>query len=200
MSTVSLNHRASVDEGEIEIEDNLFRDPLINPKSPETRRKRALSFDASFDAKMMTSIDFDNQFDYWYPSWETWEFRRTLSYWVAIMFVEGSALFVIGAAFSMADISKSSHSAAVALVTTPYLVGGICFTLGSYAGFLQVINVHNKETKMSKSDWCFKGSKHWKAMRVHLSWEPLVGYFSYMIGALLFNVNTGLGYSELNPF
>jgi hypothetical protein len=37
-------------------------------------------------------------------------------------------------------------------------------------------------------------------MRVHLSWEPLVGYFSYMIGALLFNVNTGLGYSELNPF
>jgi hypothetical protein len=64
------------------------------------------------------------------------------------MFVEGSALFVLGAAFSMADISKSSHSAYTALVSTPYLVGGICFTLGSYAGFLQVINVHNKETKM----------------------------------------------------
>jgi hypothetical protein len=52
------------------------------------------------------------------------------------MFVEGSALFVLGAAFSMADISKTSHSAYTALVSTPYLVGGICFTLGSYAGFL----------------------------------------------------------------
>ena len=38
-------------------------------------------------------------FAYWYPSWETWKFRRTLSYWIAIMYLEGSLLFIVGAAF-----------------------------------------------------------------------------------------------------
>lgn len=38
-------------------------------------------------------------------------------------------------------------------------------------------------------------------MRKYLGWEPVVGYISYMIGALLFNVNTILGYdSKLLPW
>ena len=31
-------------------------------------------------------------------------------------------------------------------------------------------------------------------MRKFLGWEPLVGYFCFMIGALLFNVNCVFGY------
>lgn len=95
-----------------------------------------------------TNIDnkTDNeQFDFWYPSWETWKFRRTLSYWIAVMFLEGSMLFVIGAAFSMAKITKNNERYEKALVVTPYFIGGLCFTVGAYAGVLEVINIHNKD-------------------------------------------------------
>jgi hypothetical protein len=37
-------------------------------------------------------------------------------------------------------------------------------------------------------------------MRTVLGWEPLIGYFAYIIGAILFNVNTGLGFNSLNEF
>jgi hypothetical protein len=87
------------------------------------------------DRKAREMVD-DRQFEYWYPSWETWEFRRTLSYWVAMMFVEGSLLFIIGAACSMAEISQTREENERVLVACPYLVGGICFTIGAYAGTL----------------------------------------------------------------
>jgi tetrahydromethanopterin S-methyltransferase subunit D len=35
-------------------------------------------------------------------------------------------------------------------------------------------------------------------MREILGWEPLVGYFSYMIGAILFNINGSIAYAELS--
>ena len=78
----------------------------------------------------------DREFDHWYPNWETWQFRRTLSYWVSILFVEGSVLFILGAAFAMTELAKESSANMQALVSTPYFVGGICFTLGAYAGML----------------------------------------------------------------
>jgi hypothetical protein len=100
----------------------------------------------------------------------------------------------------MSEFCRNDSANYHAVVTTPYLVGGICYTLGSYAGVLQVLNVHNKDEEFFKQDWCFKGAKHWRSMRKFLSWEPLVGYFAYIIGAILFNVNTGLGFNKLNEF
>jgi hypothetical protein len=95
-------------------------------------KSRSLSDDDKLNRESIDNRDFE----YWYPSWETWQFRRTLSYWVAVLFIEGSALFVIGAACSMSEVSKLSSAHSKALVSCPYLVGGICFTLGAYAGFL----------------------------------------------------------------
>ena len=36
-------------------------------------------------------------------------------------------------------------------------------------------------------------------MRKYLSWEPLVGYFSYVIGAVFFNWNTAMAFAVLTP-
>ena len=100
------------------------------------RKQRAGSLDCSYDDRFNAKTDQDRKFDYWYPSWETWEFRKTLSYWVAILFIEGSVLFVLGASFAMSELSKIDHNVYNALVATPYLVGGIAFTVGAYAGTL----------------------------------------------------------------
>jgi hypothetical protein len=31
----------------------------------------------------------NDNFDYWYPNLDTWSFRRSLSYWISVMFLEG---------------------------------------------------------------------------------------------------------------
>lgn len=42
-----------------------------------------------------------------------------------------------------------------ALVLTPYWVGSLCFTFGSYAGVLEVLNIANKEENLNS--YCFTG-------------------------------------------
>jgi hypothetical protein len=57
MTRPSINGKDSVVEGEIE--EDLFNAPLIHPGSPKGK-KRALSFDASFEnPKANASVDFD---------------------------------------------------------------------------------------------------------------------------------------------
>jgi len=134
------------------------------------------------------SESFD--FAYWYPSWDIWNFRRTLSYWIAMLYLEGSTLFIVGAYFSMTDWAKEQKME-YALVAAPYFMGGIAFTLGSYAGILNVVNIPNKNS--GAISWCFTGKEQWKNIRKYLGWEPLAGYICYMFGALFFNVNTTYG-------
>jgi hypothetical protein len=170
-------------------------------------------------------------FAYWYPSWQTWKFRRTLSYWISMMcgahvdpppragssllalrwfwsravnsvlvsragarcdevrrsphaprYLEGSINFIVGAAFSMSSLSETPVFEK-ALVAGPYFVGGIAFTLGSYAGILEVINVPNKDND-GVTSYCFTGRAQWRRIREFLSWEPMLGYLAYFVGAM----------------
>ena len=82
-------------------------------------------------------------------------------------------LFVVGGIYDLSDVAKMSKANSNALVTTSYFAGGLCFTLGAYAGILEVINVPNKEDG-KVHDWCFCGRAQWRKMRHFLGWEPLV--------------------------
>ena len=74
------------------------------------------------------------------------------------MYLEGAILFVIGGAMAMTKAnSHVKELRSRQLVDAPYLLGGVCFTLGSYAGILEVVNVPNKDSK--KIDYCFYGRK-----------------------------------------
>ena len=42
---------------------------------------------------------------------------------------------------------------------TPYLVGGIAFSIGAYSGVLTVVNVPNKDSQ--KMDWFIYSRAHW---------------------------------------
>lgn len=141
-----------------------------------------------------TREELDNDFDHWYPDWETWKFRRTLSYWISVLYTEGSILFTVGAGFSLfrkmdesGKLIGYSHPFGLVAVDGPYLVGGVCFTIGSYMGVLELINVPNREGRM---DYFFWGPKHWQKLKEHLHWESLASYMCYLTGALFFNVMT----------
>ena len=80
----------------------------------------------------------------------------------------------------MSELSERTEADEMALVATPYLLGGVAFSLGAYCGVLTVINVPNKDT--DKVDWFIYSSKHWAELRRYLGWEALVGYLSYVLG------------------
>jgi len=181
INQVSVN----ADEVENEVEDD----------ADEEFKKKLYKTLEEFKANEEDATD-DEKFDFWYPSLETWQFRRTLSYWVAVLYLEGSILFTIGAAFSMMTISKFSEESEKALVVTPYFFGGVCFMVGAYAGVLTVVNVHNKDEGLN--DFCFTGGKQYRKMREYLGWEPIVAYGSYSLGAIVFQISSTAGYFALS--
>jgi hypothetical protein len=159
--------------------------------------------DAGDDRREVSQIEHEqskrdeSSWHFWYPSWDAWKFRRTLTYWISVMYLEGSILFLIGAMYSLSELAHTFHKVELALVQTAYLIGGVCFTLGSYAGLLDVINV-----KADGNDvLLWPCGPKWRQQRAvgNVNWKAFTGYISYLSGALLYNVNTIAGYLKLGP-
>ena len=70
--------------------------------------------------------------------------------------------YEVGAYFSMTDWVEEEKME-YALVAGPYFMGGIAFTLGSYAGVLNVVNIPNKDS--GRISVCFTGKKQWGILR-----------------------------------
>ena len=104
---------------------------------------------------------------------DRWRWRHTVSYWVCVSFILGSLLFVAGCAFWYKRYAYESRKRA--LVTYPFLLGSVLFTVGGYLGVFQAINVGVRGP-----------SQLWR-------WAPekdgFMGYFYYFVGALVFNVS-----------
>ena len=104
---------------------------------------------------------------------DRWRWRHTVSYWVCVSFILGSLLFVAGCAFWYKRYAYESRKRA--LVTYPFLLGSVLFTVGGYLGVFQAINVGVRGP-----------SRLWR-------WAPekdgFMGYFYYFVGALVFNVS-----------
>eukprot|EP00404_Azadinium_spinosum_P060386 CAMPEP_0180713578 /NCGR_PEP_ID=MMETSP1038_2-20121128/11976_1 /TAXON_ID=632150 /ORGANISM="Azadinium spinosum, Strain 3D9" /LENGTH=208 /DNA_ID=CAMNT_0022745911 /DNA_START=40 /DNA_END=663 /DNA_ORIENTATION=- len=104
------------------------------------------------------------------------------------MYLEGSILFSTGAAFSMnTALFENRGSLENALVTGPYLVGGMCFTIGSYLGLVEATN--------APINWLSP-----RKLRGVVSWKAVAGYGAYTIGALFFNVNTFSAFFQMTEF
>ena len=65
------------------------------------------------------------KFDYLYPDWSTWKYRRTLAYWIAIFFFEGSTLFTLGASFSFSGLPERGPTLGIVRRETLKGEGGI---------------------------------------------------------------------------
>ena len=127
------------------------------------------------------------------------QFNRTLSYWIAVFYIEGSLLFTIGAACSMTTLVRERcPGLTLALVDAPYLVGGVFFTIGGWFGLLFIINLFPSladgvQVQGSGVDHKMRFTISLAGFRRvigKLGWKPAAGYLLYFIGAVLFNVNT----------
>lgn len=166
---------------------------------------RRTSLDVAVVVPEPTDLNPELTFKFWYPTWDTWQFRRTLTYWIAIMFGEGSILFVIGASFAMSGVANRNdpHFSEVldlVLVNTPYCIGAVAFTLGAYAGFLEVINLPDKDDvdrgnqETESLAYCLRGRRHLQALAAVVDLKSLGSYSVNLIGAIAFNIDTLAGY------
>jgi len=125
---------------------------------------------------------------------------------VAMMFLEGSILFTIGGSFAFfaeyvtdAELPKAFSPATV---LAPYLVGSINFTLGAWFGIEELLRLPrsrpNQRLRRPRI-FCFTRPHHWRRIREVTSWEPIVAYPAYFVGALFFNVNCVAGYLASSP-
>ena len=134
-----------------------------------------------------------------YPDWDRWRFRRTLAYWITVMYLEGSILFTVGGAFAFLpphlDLAPVPHAVSVAAVSAPYLIGSVAFTLGGWAGMEEVLRLPG-ELRGTKRPRCFllASRRHWRRVTGATSSATVVGFAAYFVGALLFNVNCVAGF------
>ena len=98
----------------------LARDPLHNSLMPPIPRTKSL-----YELPKRDSQDY--------------RFRNTVSFWIAVSFVEGSLLFICGALASTLELKEAWKQRG--LIEFAYFAGSIFYTFGSYLGFFQVINL-----------------------------------------------------------
>ena len=105
-----------------------------------------------------------------------WRFRNTVSFWVAVCFIEGSCLFLLGAiASAIPHLAKWKSDG---LVTYGYFAGSLAYTGGAYLGWFEVINIGRTRRRLVA---CSGSSK-----------AGFWGSVCYFIGALFYNVNCGV--------
>lgn len=78
-------------------------------------------------------------FGYWYPSKEVWAWRRTLSFWIAVTFFEGSVFFTVSSFLLCYEQHLAHYSSAV--TTYGYIAGKVNFLLCTYLMCVETVNL-----------------------------------------------------------
>ena len=111
----------------------------------------------------------------------------SVSWWVAVGFMVGSALFVLGASSSLWFPAFTSEEIATLIADWSYFIGTTVFTVAMYLQILETINAdpHPGRARHRSSE-----NFRWFA------WQPKrLSYmegFILFVGSVLFNIETGL--------
>lgn len=86
-----------------------------------------------------------------------WQFRHTISYWIAIWYLVGGLFFVIGSA---TDVYRDIHGLAdddyYTLNTVSYFVGGLANLVAGFWGYKQVMSEPSGRYHRSKHIYCLR--------------------------------------------
>jgi len=80
---------------------------------------------------------------FWYPTVQEWQWRRTLSYWIAVTFLEGSLFFTISSFLWCYPERLGRLEATV--TTWGYVAGKVNFFVCTYLMCLETINLSNAD-------------------------------------------------------
>jgi len=125
------------------------------------------------------------------PSEAAWRWRHSVAYWIAVCFIVGSLLFMLGSCASLYSTTLLNYQTK-AVITAPYLIGSVFYTVGSYLGYVEVINVGREDDQ----SFIFYGMG-----ADDTPMHSFYGYLVFLAGALLFNVCEGcaMGFPNVAP-
>jgi len=154
-------------------------------------------------------------FGYWYPTMTAWKWRRTLSYWIAVSFFEGSLFFTMSCFLGCFPDRLGRLKFAV---TTCGLVGGkLNFFLCTYLMCLETINLSNADHQHSSCNldtvedgkrnaeepfmfWPFHGRTAVKKLKLLGAgpW-PYCASVIYFLGVLVFGIGLAAEFVMVLP-
>mmetsp|Transcript_115019 Transcript_115019/g.321447 ORF Transcript_115019/g.321447 Transcript_115019/m.321447 type:complete len:469 (+) Transcript_115019:185-1591(+) len=123
-------------------------------------------------------------FEYWYPTVKTFNFRRTISFWGAVTCCEGCLLFLWIPVVETYGIGAESKR--FELTKVPNLVGGTLFLAGIYLAYFELINMDSEGIDAGHYNflWC-----PWRTLeRLGIHYASWLGALGYLIGALFYSV------------
>eukprot|EP00929_Paragymnodinium_shiwhaense_P005466 TRINITY_DN10748_c0_g1_i1.p1 TRINITY_DN10748_c0_g1~~TRINITY_DN10748_c0_g1_i1.p1 ORF type:complete len:528 (+),score=84.99 TRINITY_DN10748_c0_g1_i1:68-1651(+) len=123
------------------------------------------------------------EFEHWYPTVKTFNFRRTLAFWTGVMTCEGCLLFLWT---SYTAMYYSESPLVQYIVKVPTLYGGTAFLVGIYLTYFELINMNSDvDAKEINYLWC-----DWKALTsIGIEVASIMGSLMYLVGALLYTVS-----------
>lgn len=117
--------------------------------------------------------------------------HRSIAWWIAINFMIGSFLFVLGSFIANHTSQVASFFTQGNNLTWIFFIGSIFFTLAAGLQLLEAINGDISDINRQKTQW------RWWVWKPHNA-----GYIASLVqflGTLLFNMNTGVGFiSDMN--
>lgn len=126
------------------------------------------------------------KFEFWYPTPSIFRWRFTAAYWTAIFFVLGSLLFTFNSTIGVVKgfFDPPWSEAGIDIMTTwPNFIGGICFVLGAFSGYVQLINLPTEDSAKAVLIW-----PDWQAVLERVEPTSAIGTLAYFVGALFFQV------------
>mmetsp|Transcript_45064 Transcript_45064/g.107081 ORF Transcript_45064/g.107081 Transcript_45064/m.107081 type:complete len:507 (-) Transcript_45064:242-1762(-) len=80
-------------------------------------------------------------YTFWYPDQASFQFRQTVSYWIAVFCFEGAVLFALCGAFGWSGYMELWPRMTESLSDRPLLVGATCFLLSTYLSVFEMLNL-----------------------------------------------------------
>jgi len=125
------------------------------------------------------------QFQHWYPTVKTFNFRRTIAFWGAVTCAEGCLLFLWISYVS--TYGNFSDKMLYELTKVPNLVGGTFFLAGIYLAYFELINIDSANINASKFNFVWCDLKVLKGFEIETA--SFLGSLQYMIGALFYTLS-----------
>mmetsp|Transcript_9408 Transcript_9408/g.21392 ORF Transcript_9408/g.21392 Transcript_9408/m.21392 type:complete len:451 (-) Transcript_9408:95-1447(-) len=116
-----------------------------------------------------------------YPSYSVWNWRRTISYWIAVTFLEGSLIFTISSFLGNMELGIHRRP----MVTWTYVFGAIHYSVCTYLMCIETININKKKFTF----WPFGWRRAIQRLSyVQVSAYPYVASVTYFIGASVYAI------------
>lgn len=125
-------------------------------------------------------------FEDFFPSPRKFMWHHAASYWMAVLFVQGSLLFTFAAGIELFEEKLHWRKESIQTLTMwPNLVGGVMFNIGAYCAYLNLINL--KKEPNEAIEYLFAD---WARVRMNNSeGASRVATMAYFVGATIYSAS-----------